>query len=155
MLGGASMTRGVPERWRNPPAATLVSAATPDRPPLTTRRANVHEGRVAIQTLDDGALRFLKADGQSFDSGTPDRTRPVSDWRQLSATHRQQGIHINEVRVLLLPTAHLPRRRLDWHTCGVDALLHLASMKHVVVSLRRVAMHLRPFQPAFFSISIT
>jgi hypothetical protein len=37
----------------------------------------------------------------------------------------------------------------------VDALLHMVNMKHVAVSLRCAAMHLRPFQPAFFSISIT
>jgi hypothetical protein len=56
----------------------------------------VHEGRVVIQSLDDGALRFLKPDGQSIDSIAPDHTGPVSDWRQLSAMHRQQGIHIDE-----------------------------------------------------------
>jgi hypothetical protein len=56
----------------------------------------VHEGRVVIQSLDDGALRFLKPDGQSVDSTAPDHIRPLSDWRQLSAIHRQQGIHINE-----------------------------------------------------------
>jgi hypothetical protein len=56
----------------------------------------VHEGQVMIQTLYDGALRFLKPDGESFDSVAPGHTKPLSDWRQLSATHRQQGIHINE-----------------------------------------------------------
>ena len=55
----------------------------------------VHEGRVEIQVLDDGALRFLKPDGQSFDSVAPDHTRPLLDWRQLSETHQQQGIHID------------------------------------------------------------
>jgi hypothetical protein len=44
----------------------------------------VHEGRVVIQTLDDGALRFLKPNGESFDSVARDHTRPL------------QGIHINE-----------------------------------------------------------
>jgi Domain of unknown function (DUF222)/HNH endonuclease len=56
----------------------------------------VHEGRVVLQTLDDGALRFLKPNGESFDSVAPDHTRPLLGWKQLSATHRQQGIHINE-----------------------------------------------------------
>ena len=56
----------------------------------------VHEGRVVIQTLDDGALRFLKPNGESFDSVAPDHTRALLGWRQLSATHRQQGIHIDE-----------------------------------------------------------
>lgn len=56
----------------------------------------VHEGRVVIQTLDDGALRFLKPDGESFDSVPPDHTQPLWEWWQLSATHRQRGIHIEE-----------------------------------------------------------
>jgi Domain of unknown function (DUF222)/HNH endonuclease len=56
----------------------------------------VHEGQVVIQTLDDGALRFLKPDGESFDSVAPDHTEPLLDWRQLSAGHRQRGIHIDE-----------------------------------------------------------
>jgi hypothetical protein len=55
----------------------------------------VHEGRVEIQVLDDGALRFLKPDGQSFDSVAPDHTRPLLDWRQLPATHQQRGILID------------------------------------------------------------
>jgi hypothetical protein len=56
----------------------------------------VHEGQVVIRTLDDGALRFLNPDGETFDSVAPDHSRPLSDWTQLSSTHRQQGIHINE-----------------------------------------------------------
>ncbi|HEY0340078.1 MAG TPA: DUF222 domain-containing protein [Steroidobacteraceae bacterium] len=55
----------------------------------------VHEGRVTIQVLDDGALRFLRSDGQSFDSVAPNHTRPLSDWRQLSAWNRAEGIHID------------------------------------------------------------
>ena len=55
----------------------------------------VHEGRVEVQVLDDGALRFLKPDGQSFDSVAPDHTRAL-DWRALPAEHREQGIHIKE-----------------------------------------------------------
>jgi hypothetical protein len=31
----------------------------------------VHEGQVAIQTLDDGAFRFVKSNGQAFDSPVP------------------------------------------------------------------------------------
>jgi hypothetical protein len=67
----------------------------------------VHEGRVEIRVLDDGdraaseetpsggALRFLKPDGQSFDSVAPDHTRPLSDWGQLSVRHQEEGIHID------------------------------------------------------------
>jgi hypothetical protein len=56
----------------------------------------VHEGKVLIQQLDDGALRFLKPDGETFDSVAPNHTQPLGDWRQLSAAHDQQGIHIDE-----------------------------------------------------------
>ena len=56
----------------------------------------VHEGRVVIQRLDDGAVRFLRPDGRSFDSVAPERTRPLSDWRELPAAHDRQGIHIDK-----------------------------------------------------------
>ena len=49
-----------------------------------------------IQTLDDGALRFLRPDGQSFDSVAREHTGSLLGWTQLSATHQQRGIHINE-----------------------------------------------------------
>jgi len=55
----------------------------------------VHEGRVVIEPLDDGALRFLRPDGQSFESVAPEHTRPLSDWRELAATHDQQGVRID------------------------------------------------------------
>ena len=43
----------------------------------------VHEGRVVVQTLDDGAFRFVKPDGASFESPAPNPT----DWRELVAAH--------------------------------------------------------------------
>ena len=56
----------------------------------------VHEGRVVVQILDDGALRFLKPNGESFDSIAPDHTRPLSDWHQLLHDHTQQDIRIDQ-----------------------------------------------------------
>jgi Domain of unknown function (DUF222)/HNH endonuclease len=56
----------------------------------------VHEGRVVVQVLDDGALRFVRPNGESFDSVAPDHTRPLSDWRQLPERHEQEGIHIDK-----------------------------------------------------------
>jgi hypothetical protein len=56
----------------------------------------VHEGDVKIHVLDDGALRFLHPNGDSFDGVAPNRTQPLGDWRQLPATHREQGIHIDQ-----------------------------------------------------------
>jgi Domain of unknown function (DUF222)/HNH endonuclease len=55
----------------------------------------VHEGRVEILILDDGALRFVKPNGQSFDSVAPDHSHPF-DWTDLPAQHDERGIHINE-----------------------------------------------------------
>jgi hypothetical protein len=49
-----------------------------------------------VQILDDGALHFLKPDGQSFDSVAPGHPHAVSDWRQLSQEHKQQGIQIDK-----------------------------------------------------------
>ena len=55
----------------------------------------VHEGEVVIQFLDDGALRFIKPNSDSFDSVAPSHVRPF-DWTQLPAEHEEQGIHIYE-----------------------------------------------------------
>jgi hypothetical protein len=56
----------------------------------------VHEGKVIIQQLDDGALRFVKPNGESFESVAPDHTRPLADWQKLAADHEQQGIRIDK-----------------------------------------------------------
>ena len=55
----------------------------------------VHEGCVEIRILDDGAVRFLRPDGRSFDGVAPGRVRPLGDWTQLVATDRMLGIHID------------------------------------------------------------
>jgi hypothetical protein len=81
----------------------------------------VHEGRVTMQVLDDGALRFLNPDGQSFDSVAPDHTRPLSDWAQLSAAHREQGIHIDAKTATTLWRGE----RMDYGL-AVQVLLHKA-----------------------------
>ena len=55
----------------------------------------VHEGGVRIEILDDGAFRFAKPNGESFDSIAPGNTQSLGDWQQLAAVHYQQGIHID------------------------------------------------------------
>jgi hypothetical protein len=45
----------------------------------------VHEGGIRIERLDDGALRFVKADGEEVDSVAPGYTQPLGDWRCLPA----------------------------------------------------------------------
>jgi hypothetical protein len=81
----------------------------------------VHEGRVVIRILDDGALRFLKRDGESFDSVAPGHTRPLSDWRQLASMHEQEGIHIDKETAVTLWRGE----RMD-HGLAVEVLLHKA-----------------------------
>ncbi len=55
----------------------------------------VHEGGVAIQVLDDGALRFVKSNGQALDSIAPGHSQPLGDWTQLPVLHERSRIHIN------------------------------------------------------------
>ena len=55
----------------------------------------VHEGGVLVHVLDDGAIRFTRPNGQSFDSVAPEHVRPF-DWTQLPSDHEAHGIHINE-----------------------------------------------------------
>ncbi len=55
----------------------------------------VHEGGVTIQVLDDGALRFLTADGRSLDSDARNHSHPFGDWAHLPATHDKAGIRID------------------------------------------------------------
>lgn len=56
---------------------------------------SVHEGKVVIHVLDDGAIRFLQPNGQSFDSVAPDHTHPIGDWRELPRQNGERSITIN------------------------------------------------------------
>jgi hypothetical protein len=51
----------------------------------------VHEGQVVVQILDDGAFRFIRPDGGSFESLAP----PSTDWADLVAAHTARGIRVN------------------------------------------------------------
>jgi hypothetical protein len=55
----------------------------------------VHEGGIQIIVLDDGAFRFIKPNGDAFDSIAEGFTQPLSDWPELVATNSEQGIHID------------------------------------------------------------
>jgi hypothetical protein len=50
----------------------------------------VHEGQVEVQVLDDGAFRFIKPDGQTFDSPAPVPT----DWTALATAHEGAEIRV-------------------------------------------------------------
>ena len=45
----------------------------------------VHEGGIRIERLDDGALRFVRANGESIDDVSPGCMQPQGDLRQLQA----------------------------------------------------------------------
>ncbi len=53
----------------------------------------LHEGRVVVQVLDDGAFRFVRPNGRSFDSPAPGVPRQI-DWMQLVAAHQARQIRI-------------------------------------------------------------
>jgi hypothetical protein len=46
----------------------------------------VHEGRVVVSCLDDGAFRFTRPDGESFESPLP----PATTWGELAASQQIQ-----------------------------------------------------------------
>ena len=50
----------------------------------------VHEGQVVVQTLDDGAFRFTRPDGESFESPLP----PSADWHELVAMNEAADIQV-------------------------------------------------------------
>jgi hypothetical protein len=79
----------------------------------------VHEGNVVVHVLDDGAIRFVKPNGESFESTLPGHTRPIGDWHQLFDKHEEQGLHIDR---------HTAATRWDGHACdysrAASALLH-------------------------------
>ncbi len=73
----------------------------------------VHEGRVVIQTLDDGAFRFIRPDGQSFDSPLPGPT----DARAIIVAHEA-------ARLAITPTTAVTR----WTGEALDLDLAVASL---------------------------
>jgi hypothetical protein len=55
----------------------------------------VHEGKVIINILNDGAIRFLQPNGESFDSVVPNHTHAIGDWQELPRQHQDRDIVIN------------------------------------------------------------
>jgi hypothetical protein len=50
----------------------------------------VHEGQVVVETLDDGAFRFVRLDGESFESPLP----PSADWHELVGMNKATDIRV-------------------------------------------------------------
>lgn len=55
----------------------------------------VHEGRVVIDALDDGALRFCKPTGESFESVAPEHSLPIANWREIVADNERRALSID------------------------------------------------------------
>jgi hypothetical protein len=68
-----------------------------DRSEAGCSAASAHNGQRRTENClpDDGAIRFERPNGQSFDSVAPDHVHPF-DWMQLPTEHEGRGIHINE-----------------------------------------------------------
>jgi hypothetical protein len=81
---GCSFTRYVDghhvQHWANGGETKLANLVTLCR----FHHRQVHEGNVVVQILDDGAFRFTRPDGRSFDSPTPQATR----WTELVANQQ-------------------------------------------------------------------
>lgn len=80
----------------------------------------VHEGMIVVQVLDDGAFRYVRPDGRSFDGRLPNEPRQLA-WMQLVAAH--QARHIN-----VTPRSAVTRwqgERLDYGL-AVEGLLQRA-----------------------------
>jgi hypothetical protein len=56
----------------------------------------VHEGSVTVQVLDDGALRFVRPDGQFLDSVAPDHTQPLTHWTEVAEQNRRNDLRIDK-----------------------------------------------------------
>jgi hypothetical protein len=84
----------------------------------------VHEGRVVISRLDDGALRFLRPDGRSFESAEPNPKATTCDGTELRKTHERNGPAINENTA----TTRWRGERMDFGL-AIDVLLQQANQE--------------------------
>ncbi len=56
---------------------------------------DVHEGGVQIIILDDGAFRFVKPNGEAFDSIAEGFTQSLSDWSEIVEKNSDRGVQID------------------------------------------------------------
>lgn len=56
----------------------------------------VHEGRVVIDVLNDGGLRFRKPTGESFESVASERSLSLGNWRELVADNQRRSLSIDQ-----------------------------------------------------------
>lgn len=79
------------QHWANGGATKLSNLVTLCR----FHHRAVHEGKVAVHILDDGAIRFVKPNGKSFDSVAPSHSHPLGDWRELPRQHEARNVFID------------------------------------------------------------
>jgi len=77
----------------------------------------VHEGRLVVQRLDDGAWRFAKPDGEVFVAVLPQHTRPLAE------IHRERG---NEITPCTAMTGWRGER-MDYGL-AIEALIHRSKL---------------------------
>jgi hypothetical protein len=77
--------------WANGGETKLLNLVTLCR----FHHRSVHEGKVQILMLDDGAIRFQKPNGQSFSSVAPNHNQPIYDWHELPRQNDERSITIN------------------------------------------------------------
>ena len=78
----------------------------------------VHEGRVAIDVLDDGALCFRRPNGETFESVALEQSLPLSNWREIIADNQRRGLSIDPRTA----TTRWTGEAMDYQT-AIDSLL--------------------------------
>jgi hypothetical protein len=105
------------EHWADGGATRLANLVSLCR----FHHRQVHEGGVSIQVLDDGALRFIRCDGEALHPILSDPPGPA-DWNELVAIHRGQGLQIDKDTAV----TRWRGERMDYRL-AVDALLYRAA----------------------------
>jgi hypothetical protein len=76
------------KHWTDGGATSLANLVTLCR----FHHRQVHEGRIVIHALDEGAFRFVQPDGLAFESPAPGST----SWQELVANHEARSIRITQ-----------------------------------------------------------
>jgi hypothetical protein len=88
----------------------------------------VHEGQVAVQALDDGAFRFVRPNGETFNSPMP----APAGWNELVAAHEWVDIRITSTTAITAWTGEA----VDFEL-AVDHLMQRARTAEIVSETSR------------------
>jgi len=117
------------EHWANGGHTRLNNLVTL----CTFHHRLVHEGGVQIQSLDDGALRFVKPNGESYDQVVCIDT----NWKQLKLTNTEHGICVDANTA----TTRWLGEKMDYGLAVESFLFFEANAK--IVSAGRVGLRAR------------